>query len=121
MDEEKICNCLDGGVRVPETCWKRHKSKDYIFLHRSYVQIFFSTSTKIFFSSSILKKQTQKLTKIENDQNVAKSATNYLFAAMFIPIKMLKSKLQIVIACRSVGCRRIVVCGIEVRVCRVCL
>ena len=55
----KICNRLDGGVRVPKTRWKHHKSKDHIFLHRSYVQLFFSASTKIF--CSILKKNWQKL------------------------------------------------------------
>ena len=31
-----------GGVRVLKTHWKRHKSRDHNFLHRSYTPIFFS-------------------------------------------------------------------------------
>ena len=53
MDEGGIGNCLDGGVRVPKTCWKHHKSKDWNFLHRNYTPNFFSTPSKNIFSRSI--------------------------------------------------------------------
>ena len=47
----KLCNPFDGGVRVPKTRWKHHKSQDLTFLHRSYTQLFFSTQkTNIFWS-----------------------------------------------------------------------
>ena len=72
-DEEKIGNRLGGGVRVPKPCRKRHKSKDWNFLHRNYIPKFFSTPTKNIFSSSILKIKI-KLTKVENDQKSSRES-----------------------------------------------
>ena len=34
---------------VLQTLWKHHNSKEHKFLHRNYIQIFFSTPTKMFF------------------------------------------------------------------------
>ena len=48
-----VCRSAEG-VRVLQTCWKPHKSKDHNFLHRNYTQIFFLTP--IFFSSKKIKK-----------------------------------------------------------------
>ena len=42
-----------GGVRVLRTRRKHHKSKDWNFLHRNYIQFFFSTPPKNIFSSMI--------------------------------------------------------------------
>ena len=39
-------NCFKTDEGVPESLWKPHKSKDLTFLHRSYVQLFFSAPKK---------------------------------------------------------------------------
>ena len=39
-----------GRVRMLKTLWKAHKSKDWMFLLRNYIQLFFSTPKKYVFS-----------------------------------------------------------------------
>ena len=55
---------LGSTFAVLKTLRNHHKSKDYIFLHRSYVQ-FFSASTKNIF----LLNPKKKLTKVEKHRN----------------------------------------------------
>ena len=45
----KIFTELENAFAGPGWAWKPHKSKDHIFLHRSYTQIFSQLQKKYFF------------------------------------------------------------------------
>ena len=74
------------GVRVLKTLWKHHKSKEHIFLHRSYTPFFFNFEKKIFFSVD------QK--KIENFSTKKKSRKKIgqIFWSKFSTIEISEKK-----------------------------
>ena len=68
---QNIFTGLENAFAGPGWPWKPHKSKDHIFLHRNYVQNFFSTPIFYFFSK-LEKKSTKNFEKKIFSKNLPK-------------------------------------------------